>query len=287
MNKKLAITFSVTGLILLVFLIFYWIEYTKELETENIKKFFDFQTKILNKNIEEEKLSAMTVAVLLSENENIKNCLLQNDRDGCLKALNQFTNILQKVPIYKNVKFHIHTADMKSFVRSWIPMHDDNLLSFRYMLKEVKKGAVADIEVGRGGVFVRAVAPIILSSKNSFLGSIEVLLDFEHLSDFFKDQGIDLFVLLKKSPGSPYQSQDNENMINDFYLINKDYANLNILPILQTINFNGQQFHKFNTHNFAIEPMNDTMGNKIGYFVIYFNSDQKERNLSKLNIWLK
>lgn len=286
MNKKLAITFSAAGLILLVFLIFYWTEYTKELETENIKKFFDFQTKILNKNIEEEKLSAMTVAVLLSENENIKNCLLQNDRDGCLQALDKFTNILKKVPIYKNVKFHIHTADMKSFIRSWIPMHDDNLLGFRYMLKEVKKGVLADIEVGRGGVFIRAVAPI-LSSKNSFLGSIEVLLGFEHLSDFFKDQGIDLFVLLNKSPNSPYQSQDDENMINDFYIINKDYANLNILPILQTINFNGQQFHKFNTHNFAIEPMNDTMGNKVGYFVIYFNSDQKERNLSKLNVLLK
>ncbi|WP_169973235.1 cache domain-containing protein [Campylobacter sp. RM16191] len=286
MNKKLAITFSAAGLILLVFLIFYWTEYTKELETENIKKFFDFQTKILNKNIEEEKLSAMTVAVLLSENENIKTCLLQHDREGCLRALNNFTNILQNVSIYKNVKFHIHTADMKSFVRSWIPMHDDNLLGFRYMLKEVKKGVLADIEVGRGGVFIRAVAPI-LSSENSFLGSIEVLLDFEHLSDFFKEQGIDLFVLLKKGYDSPYQSKDNENMINDFYLINKDYANLNILPILKTINFKGEQFHKFNTHNFAIEPMNDTMGNKIGYFVIYFNSDQKERNLSKLNIWLK
>lgn len=284
MNKKFAILASVAGLILSIFLIFYWLEYEKELQTENVKKFFDFQTKILNKNIEEEKLSAMTVAVLISENKNAKNCLLQNDREACIRTLNNFTEILRKVPIYKNVKFHIHTADMKSFVRSWIPMYDDDLISFRYMLKEVKKGVIAGIEVGRGGVFIRAVAPILEGEK--FLGSIEVLLDFEHLSDFFKEQGIDLFVLLDKSAQSPYKSYNGDDkMIEGFHLINKDYANLNILPIIKTINFSSDRFYKFNSHNFAVQPMNDSVGDRVGYFVIYFNSDQQERNFSKPNIW--
>ena len=255
MNKRFAIASLFAGIVLSVSLIFYWIEYEKELETENIKKFFDFQTKILNKNIEEEKLSAMTVAALVSENENIKDCLLKNDRDGCMSTLGEFTHILQKVPIYKNVKFHIHTADMKSFVRSWMPMHDDSLFGFRHMLKEARSGVVAGIEVGRGGVFIRAVAPILKDDK--ILGSIEVLLDFEHLSDFFKDQGIDLFVLLNKNSDSPYKSQNgDDDMIEGFHLINKDYANINVLPILKTINFKEKRFYKFKTHNFTIQSMN-------------------------------
>ena len=40
----------------------YKARWDEQTQTENIKKFLDFQTQILNKNIEEEKLSAMTVA---------------------------------------------------------------------------------------------------------------------------------------------------------------------------------------------------------------------------------
>ncbi|MDO5046125.1 cache domain-containing protein [Campylobacter sp.] len=285
MNKKFTISLALTAVGLMCFLIFYWVEYEKEVEIENIKKFLDFQTQILNKNIEEEKLSAMTVAVLLSESESIKNCFLEDNRTHCMDVLHDFAHTLSQVPIYKNVKFHLHTPELKSFARSWIPMYNDNLSSFRFMLKEAKKGVVAGIEIGRAGALIRSVAPVLKDNKN--LGSVEVLLDFGHLSNFFVDQGVDLFVLLDKSPNSPYQNEDKEDPIKGYHLINKEYADLNILPILKDIDFKTNQFYKFDSHNFAIKPMLDSQGKRIGYFVIYFNSNQKERNLSKLNIWFK
>ena len=261
----------------------YKARWDKQTQTENIKKFLDFQTQILNKNIEEEKLSAMTVAALLAQNEHVKKCMGQNDREMCLETLGEFTKTLSKVPIYENAKFHIHTPEMRSFARSWIPLYNDDLTSFRHLLAEAKNGVAAGIEVGRAGVFIRSVAPIFEDKK--MLGSIEVLLDFKHLSDFFAQQGLGLFVLLDASADSPYQNGSDEGIIEGFHFINKSYANLNVLPMLKDIKFKSGGFYQTDSHAFTVQPMNDAKGERVGYFVIYFNSDSKERNLAKLGVW--
>lgn len=281
MNKKILLTLAI--IVVAGVLAVYKARWDEQTQTENIKKFLDFQTQILNKNIEEEKLSAMTVAALLAQNEHVKKCMSQNDRRMCLETLGEFTKTLNKVPIYQNAKFHIHTPEMRSFARSWIPMYNDDLTNFRHLLAEAKNGVAAGIEVGRAGVFIRSVAPIFEDKK--MLGSIEVLLDFKHLSDFFSQQGLDLFVLLDAGGDLPYQNSSDEGIIEGFHFVNKSYANLNVLPILKDIKFKSGGFYQTDSHAFTVQPMNDAKGERVGYFVIYFNSDSKERNLAKLGVW--
>ena len=117
------------------------------------------------------------------------------------------------------------------------------------------------------------------------LGSIEVLLDFKHLSDFFSQQGLDLFVLLDADGDLPYQNSSDEGIIEGFHFVNKSYANLNVLPMLKDIKFKSGGFYQTDLHAFTVQPMNDAKGERVGYFVIYFNSDLKERNLAKLSVW--
>lgn len=281
MNKKILLTLAI--IVIAGVLAVYKARWDEQTQTENIKKFLDFQTQILNKNIEEEKLSAMTVAALLAQNEHVKKCMSQNDRRMCLETLGEFTKTLSKVPIYENAKFHIHTPEMRSFARSWIPLHNDDLTNFRHLLAEAKNGVAAGIEVGRAGVFIRSVAPIFEDKK--MLGSIEVLLDFKHLSDFFSQQGLDLFVLLDAGGDLPYQNSGDEGIIEGFHFVNKSYANLNVLPMLKDIKFKSGGFYQTDSHAFTVQPMNDAKGERVGYFVIYFNSDLKERNLAKLGVW--
>ena len=281
MNKKIFLTLAF--LVVAGVLAVYKARWDEQTQTENIKKFLDFQTQILNKNIEEEKLSAMTVAALLAQNEHVKKCMSRNDRRMCLETLGEFTKTLSKVPIYQNAKFHIHTPEMRSFARSWMPMYDDDLTNFRHLLAEAKNGVAAGIEVGRAGVFIRSVAPIFEDKK--MLGSIEVLLDFKHLSDFFSQQGLDLFVLLDAGGDLPYQNSSDEGIIEGFHFVNKSYANLNVLPMLKDIKFKSGGFYQTDSHAFTVQPMNDAKGERVGYFVIYFNSDLKERNLAKLSVW--
>ncbi|MGP1534352.1 MAG: cache domain-containing protein [Campylobacter sp.] len=281
MNKKILLTLAI--IVVAGILAVYKARWDEQTQTENIKKFLDFQTQILNKNIEEEKLSAMTVAALLAQNEHVKKCMSQNDREMCLETLGEFTKTLSKVPIYENAKFHIHTPEMRSFARSWIPLYNDDLTNFRHLLAEAKNGVAAGIEVGRAGVFIRSVAPIFEDKK--MLGSIEVLLDFKHLSDFFSQQGLDLFVLLDAGGDLPYQNSSDEGIIEGFHFVNKSYANLNVLPMLKDIKFKSGGFYQTDSHAFTVQPMNDAKGERVGYFVIYFNSDLKERNLAKLGVW--
>ena len=281
MNKKILLTLAI--IVVAGVLAVYKARWDEQTQTENIKKFLDFQTQILNKNIEEEKLSAMTVAALLAQNEHVKKCMSQNDREICLETLGEFTKTLSKVPIYENAKFHIHTPEMRSFARSWIPLYNDDLTNFRHLLAEAKNGVAAGIEVGRAGVFIRSVAPIFEDKK--MLGSIEVLLDFKHLSDFFSQQGLGLFVLLDASSDSPYQNSSDDGIIEGFHFVNKSYANLNVLPMLKDIKFKSGGFYQTDSHAFTVQPMNDAKGERVGYFVIYFNSDLKERNLAKLSVW--
>ena len=281
MNKKILLTLAI--IVVAGVLAVYKVRWDEQTQTENIKKFLDFQTQILNKNIEEEKLSAMMVAALLAQNEHVKKCMSQNNRQMCLETLGEFTKTLSKVPIYQNAKFHIHTPEMRSFARSWIPMYDDDLTNFRHLLAEAKNGVAAGIEVGRAGVFIRSVAPIFEDKK--MLGSIEVLLDFKHLSDFFSQQGLDLFVLLDAGGDLPYQNSSDEGIIEGFHFVNKSYANLNVLPMLKDIKFKSGGFYQMDSHAFTVQPMNDAKGERVGYFVIYFNSDSKERNLAKLGVW--
>ena len=281
MNKKILLTLAI--IVVAGVLMVYKARWDEQTQTENIKKFLDFQTQILNKNIEEEKLSAMTVATLLAQNEHVKKCMSQNNRQMCLETLGEFTKTLSKVPIYENAKFHIHTPEMRSFARSWIPMYNDDLTNFRHLLAEAKNGVAAGIEVGRAGVFIRSVAPIFEDKK--MLGSIEVLLDFKHLSDFFSQQGLDLFVLLDAGGDLPYQNSSDEGIIEGFHFVNKSYANLNVLPMLKDIKFKSGGFYQTDSHAFTVQPMNDAKGERVGYFVIYFNSDSKERNLAKLGVW--
>ena len=281
MNKKILLTLAF--LVVAGVLAVYKARWDEQTQTENIKKFLDFQTQILNKNIEEEKLSAMTVATLLAQNEHVKKCMSQNNRQMCLETLGEFTKTLSKVPIYENAKFHIHTPEMRSFARSWIPLYNDDLTNFRHLLAEAKNGVAAGIEVGRAGVFIRSVAPIFEDKK--MLGSIEVLLDFKHLSDFFSQQGLDLFVLLDAGGDLPYQNSSDEGIIEGFHFVNKSYANLNVLPMLKDIKFKSGGFYQTDSHAFTVQPMNDAKGERVGYFVIYFNSDSKERNLAKLGVW--
>ena len=281
MNKKILLTLAI--IVVAGVLMVYKARWDEQTQTENIKKFLDFQTQILNKNIEEEKLSAMTVAALLAQNEHVKKCMSQNNRQICLETLGEFTKTLSKVPIYENAKFHIHTPEMRSFARSWIPLYNDDLTNFRHLLAEAKNGVAAGIEVGRAGVFIRSVAPIFEDKK--MLGSIEVLLDFKHLSDFFSQQGLDLFVLLDAGGDLPYQNSSDEGIIEGFHFVNKSYANLNVLPMLKDIKFKSGGFYQTDSHAFTVQPMNDAKGERVGYFVIYFNSDLKERNLAKLSVW--
>ena len=124
----------------------------------------------------------LTNAINISSNYYVISALENNDRALAEKGLNKLIKIYKENTPYKNIKVHIHTADVKSFLRQWKPnKHGDDLSSFRHTIVKVKKTKkpLAAIEVGRAGMVIRGISPII--KDGSYLGSVEFIQGFNSI----------------------------------------------------------------------------------------------------------
>ena len=259
-----------------------YLNYEKQSKEQTRRAFFDYQIKQLHKNVEDTKLSAAAIAALLAQNGNIKGCFTQLSREQCLKNVDEIIHTLSMASMYKNIKIHLHTSDFKSYVRSWDKQNfGDTLSSFRYLISEAaeRKTPVAGVEYGVAGIFVRAVSAI--SENGRTLGSVEVLLDYEHIANFFKEQGIDLYVLIDKNRSVSKKPGPSDALLKDYYVQNLSSANLNLIQILDEIDFKNSDFYTYKTHFICAVPLIDASNKRIGYYVLHVNSNEKERFLSQ------
>ncbi|WP_082858161.1 cache domain-containing protein [Campylobacter iguaniorum] len=151
----------------------------------NHKKYFDFNSELMASSLENERLNALAISILLSKS--IKNCYVTQNHEICMNAAKEFIGIIGHIPKYKDVNIHMHNADVISLARSWDDTKfGDNLSGFRYMLNDIKNNmqSLSGIEVGRCGMFIRGISPIFF--ENKFMGSLEVMLNFSALDDVAK-----------------------------------------------------------------------------------------------------
>lgn len=282
--KKRALLYAalVAFLTLCAFVFRLYIDYSSQEHEARMRAFFDYQIKQLNKNIEDAKRSSMAIAVLLGRNDAIQRCMARKDREECIRSVSELIGTLGAVSMYKNIMIHLHTDDLHSFVRSWnLDKFGDKLSGFRYLISEAieHKRPVAGIESGVAGVFIRAVSGI--SEGERSLGSVEVLLNYEHIGNFFKEQGIDLFVLLDKNDGVYRQHTPNDRLLDGHYIQNLTSANLNVLELLREIDLESHDFYASGTHFFSIVPLIDASGKRIGRYVLHVNENDVERAISQ------
>ncbi|MGQ9812710.1 MAG: cache domain-containing protein, partial [Dissulfurimicrobium sp.] len=104
---------------------------------------------------------SLAAIIGVAENGTISRALKENDRDLAIARINSMIETYRQND--KDIKIHIHTADLKSFVRSWAQDRFGDDISFRGSLKKIKEGkkAMSFIEVGRDGLAIRAISPII------------------------------------------------------------------------------------------------------------------------------
>ena len=60
---------------------FLYSSYMAEKKQNNMRVFFDYHVKQLNKSIDDEKFSSMAISILLAQNESIQMCLLGQNLD--------------------------------------------------------------------------------------------------------------------------------------------------------------------------------------------------------------
>ena len=217
-----------------------------------------------------EKEDALRFALILSENDAIRNALKEDDDETGFRVLKQMMATVQE-NTSTLVRAQIITADSCLFARSW---DSDNLFSgmpldtYRSDLEEVKlhKKPRSSIEVGRR-LGIKAAVPMY--EEGELLGFVEVLQFFDHSTDFFHKFGIDLFVLLDDSYYNTAVLMQNNPSAAWYIVANRRYNNVN-LKVLQRLDFKKLKKERIllkeNKYIFY-EPMQNGAGETIGAYV--------------------
>lgn len=143
---------------------------------------------------------AITNAITIASNYYVINALVNNDRDLAIKGLKEITQTFKEKTDFKNVQIHIHTKDVKSFLREWMPQKfGDDLSSFRHTILKVKetKAPMSALEMGVAGLSLRGLAPIVQNGE--YLGSVEIIQSFGSvIANAKKDLGASVIFLTDK-----------------------------------------------------------------------------------------
>lgn len=87
-----------------------------------------------------------------------------------MKRIDKSVEVTSGIP----TRLHFHFPPTRSFYRAWTSKRGDDLSSFRNAIKKVEqsKQAVMGVEIGRGGLVIRGIVPI-LDSSTKLLGTVE------------------------------------------------------------------------------------------------------------------
>lgn len=238
-------------------------------EEETLKKQMDALLLTLHNKIGETTKVSLTSSVILAKSPYVIACLSEQKREKCLEYLLEIKNSMAQANIFENTRLHLHTKDFKSFMRLWDYSNqtNDDLSTFRHALEKIKqtKQPIQGIEIGRSGMFMRAVAPVF--QKSEYVGTIETVVDFRDLNEYFKKDGVELYVLMKNEyrPIANAASYSEKLMLNNYTIVNQKINGLNFI---KEINFQGTGYLKRGDYYVLYTPIVDINGEHIGFFVL-------------------
>jgi methyl-accepting chemotaxis protein len=239
-NGSIAKRFNVNNIVITAVLLvisFFILGYFISQSTTQV---YQHTTEGLRKNItfsnNAKSIISLTNAITIANNDTIKQALKSNDRNLALDTLTRITKNLNGDTKFNNIKVHLHTKDIKSFVRAWKPnKFGDDLSEFRHSIVKVKstKKPMSVIEAGRAGFSFRGIAPIM--EDGEYLGSVEFIMGFSSMIKKHKKlDKMDVLILSKdtstadKMPGmlQKYGISQKKSLINQEFV--NDAKNMNL-----------------------------------------------------------
>lgn len=259
-NKYLFIILFITSFF--IFLIFYFLNNLNN--SNNLLNNLENSLTTTKNLFEEQKRYALSLAILLSEDKEIVNSFLNENRQQTFEIVNRKIKTLKQLQD-SNFEVQIHNKNLTTFLRSWdINIKDVPLASFRQGLVKVKeeKKPIVSIELGKR-LNIKAISPIIIN--NEYVGSIEAIIDFEYLSKELKKKGYKLFVLLDKKYLDIANDLEANEKISNYILVNK--TKINFLKDLDLENLKDYGYISNKEHSFAYFSYYDLQNNHLGYIL--------------------
>jgi len=263
MLKKLLPIF--TFVIVVILLIIYIKGTIKE---QKIDYILDKSLLTLESQLRNEKINALKLAISLSKNDALINALENDDEDLGYKILSDITQTIKKNTNVL-IRAQIITSDYTIFSRSWdniyVGMPLENYRSDLTYFKTHKTPRTS-IEVGRM-LSIKTTVPIY--KGDTLLGFVEIINFFDSITDFFKNMGIELYVLMDDKYLDISVFMQENIAINKYIVSNRNY-NHNNIQLLNSIDFKKLNINRVlyrNNKYIFYENMNNGDGKSIGMFL--------------------
>ena len=266
--NKIIMGFMLVSFILINILVVIFIDNIRESVFETTH---DSLSVILGQRVDIKEQVGLTNAISLSTNEKIIQALKTNDKELALSILKPYKESLIANSDFKNVKIHIHDNRVHSFLREWKPTKNgDDLSSFRATIIRVQstKQPFTAIEVGRAGLVIRGLAPI-LDDDGSLLGSIEFIQGYNSIAKVF-DKNHQYFAVLLDKRYRRGNALTNVDAIGNYFLSQKFHKQefINGLKVLDFNQLNRAGTYVDKTFYYVTTPVKDMTGKVIGQYVV-------------------
>jgi len=260
------IIFFFTLLIVIIFTVFSY--YKSQVKEQTLDNILDKFVNSLNYELKNQKLDALELAIVLSNNKGLIEALENDDEDLGYKILSEVVKKV-KYTAKRDIRAQIITSELNIFARSWDDVYTGMPLGdYRADLKyfETHKTPRSSLEIGRR-LGIKATVPIYVKGK--LIGYLEVLDFFKELTEYFKARGISLYALLdyKYFYTSVFMQQN--RTIKDYIIANRTYNWVHIKD-LEKLDFKTFKVNKVESKDgkyFFYENMKNGAGEVIGAFI--------------------
>lgn len=233
-------------------------------EAKALKDFF-VRTLSVKKDI------AITNAINLSNNYYVVESLRKHDRELAIRGLKQLSDEFKQYTEYKNIKVHIHDSNVHSFVRAWKPKKwGDDLSGFRNTINRVKqsRSPLAAIELGRAGMIVRGIAPILMNDE--YLGSVEFMQGLNSIVREGKEKyNIDVMIVMNRSLESTATALKSAKKFGMFTLaVKKKNISNQFLNEIENVSIKDNGMVESEDYFTVSVPISDFTNSVIGYAIL-------------------
>ena len=197
------------------------------------KKYSDLKNNLENKVhslIQTKQNATLAIALTLSENDKIKNSLLNQE----VYDLNNLANKLSEHTDFKNVWFQLIDKNGISIYRSWTVDRFDKIKNLRLDLQELYKNPQikSTISVGKYDITFKSIIPIYHNKQ--FLGVLDIVTHFNSITKELKDSdNLEPFIIVEKEFTNQLKEQSfSKIFLKDYYVANVS-ANKELLNYLE------------------------------------------------------
>ncbi len=211
-------------------------------------------------------------AINIAKNYSVVRALLENNREVAIDGLKDLSSEFKTYTNYKNIKVHIHDANVHSFLRAWKPTkYGDDLSSFRHTIVAVKKEKkpIVAIELGRAGLVLRGLAPVLVKGK--YIGSVEFMQGLNSIvKSARKSNDYDIVIVMKNEFLPIATKLKNAPKLQNYTLaVKKSVINPDFYENLKHVQIDKTDGFQITDKYFVVsEPIKDFSGKVVGYALV-------------------